>query len=266
MKLSKIFIIVVAASVFFALGAGVTFAQEKMTKDEWQQQMTEYTAKRNDLKAQLQQLTKEIDDLKAQSTQKDADLKKCEDEILALVGATQADVDAFAARVDALEAKVNELSRLSNEELLARKAEIESAQSELNELRKSKISLLPRFYDRLQAIQQKIDGLRNTLASMEKFYTVGTWAKNRDCLWNISKKKDIYDNPFMWPKIWQGNRELIKDPDLIYPGWRLRIPQPGPLSADEKKAEARYWRLKHARAEKMEKAGEKPAAEKPAMK
>ena len=261
MKLSKVCTVLVAASVFFALNAGVALAQEEMTKDQWQQQMTEFTAKRNDLKKQLQQLTKEVEDLQTQLSQKDADLKKCQDEILALVGATQVDVDAFGKRVDALEAKVNDLSRLSNEELLARKAEIDEAQNELNELLKSKISVLPMFYDRLQAIQPKIDALRKTLASMEKFYTVGTWARNRDCLWNISKKKDIYDNPFMWPKIWQGNRELIKDPDIIRPGWKLRIEQPGPLTADEKKAEGKYWRKKHAEMQKAEKA----AAEKPAM-
>ena len=49
-------------------------------------------------------------------------------------------------------------------------------------------------------------------------YTVGTWAKNRDCLWNIFKKKDIYDNAWLWPKIWQVNRDEIKDPDVIHKG------------------------------------------------
>ncbi|MDE3058241.1 MAG: LysM peptidoglycan-binding domain-containing protein [Bacteroidota bacterium] len=84
------------------------------------------------------------------------------------------------------------------------------------------------------------------MAGMEKTYTVGTWARNRDCLWNISKKKTIYDNPFMWPKIWQGNRDQIKDPDIIHPGQKLKIPVAGPLTDNEKKAEHRYWRKKHA--------------------
>ena len=40
---------------------------------------------------------------------------------------------------------------------------------------------------------------------------VGSWSKDRDCLWNIAKKKDVYANAWMWPKIWQGNRDKIKD-------------------------------------------------------
>ncbi len=83
------------------------------------------------------------------------------------------------------------------------------------------------YHNRLQALQQKINGLRDALAkpafiaSLEKTYIVGSWKKDRDCLWNISKKKNIYDNPFMWPKIWQGNRDQIKDPTLFAKGGRL---------------------------------------------
>ena len=43
-------------------------------------------------------------------------------------------------------------------------------------------------------------------------YTVGTWRKDRDCLWNIAKKPEIYNDPFAWPKIWHANRDLIHNP------------------------------------------------------
>ena len=75
-------------------------------------------------------------------------------------------------------------------------------------------------------------------------YTVGTWARDRDCLWNIAKKPKIYANPFLWPKIWQGNRDQIKNPDLIYPGQKLKIPPKADLTKEEKSAERSYWRKK----------------------
>jgi LysM repeat protein len=42
-----------------------------------------------------------------------------------------------------------------------------------------------------------------------------------DTLWDISTKE--LKDPFLWPKVWKENPE-IKNPDLIYPGQKIRIP------------------------------------------
>lgn len=64
-----------------------------------------------------------------------------------------------------------------------------------------------------------------------KEYTV----KKGDNLWNISKKE--LDTPFKWPKIYDANKNQIKDPNLIYPKQVLRIPvcfeNPQPTHPDE---------------------------------
>ncbi len=247
MKLQKIIFSILAASLVL-YGANIAFAQEKMTKEEWEKQIQEYTAKRNDLKAKLDKLDADIKALTAQSASKDADFAKCEAELYALVGATRAEVEAYRAKVNALEGKVTELTRLSNQDLWNRKGEVDGAQTDLNGLRMSKISLLTEFWEKLTSIQQKIDGLKATLAAiantMERWYTVGTWSRDRDCLWNIAKKKDIYDDPFKWPKIWQSNRDKIRDPDIIQPGWKLKIPPVAPLTKEEKAAANRHYRKK----------------------
>jgi len=236
--------------VAVAFSAPSAFAQEKMTKEEWQKQITDYTAQRDNLKKTLAQLTKDVDSLKALLASLDQKISSTKAETNNLAGASDALVKAFSAQLAALENWVNELARLSNQDLFARKAEIDSVQAKLDEMKKSKISALQEYHDRIVALQQKIDGLRTALAkpefvaSLEKTYVVGSWRKNRDCLWNISKKKDIYDNPFMWPKIWQGNRDQIKDPDIIHKGQRLKIPTAGPLTDSEKKAERRYFAKK----------------------
>ena len=54
-------------------------------------------------------------------------------------------------------------------------------------------------------------------------YTVGTWAMNRDCLWNISEKPEIYEDAWQWKKIYLSNKDKIKDPDLIYQGQVFKI-------------------------------------------
>jgi len=57
-----------------------------------------------------------------------------------------------------------------------------------------------------------------------RVYVVGTWERDRDCLWNIAKKKTIYDDPWKWKRIYKANRDKIKDPNLIYQGQKLIIP------------------------------------------
>lgn len=51
-----------------------------------------------------------------------------------------------------------------------------------------------------------------------QYYTV---AKG-DSLWKIAKK--FYGNGSKYTGIFEENREVIKDPDLIFPGQKIRIP------------------------------------------
>ena len=44
-----------------------------------------------------------------------------------------------------------------------------------------------------------------------------------DSLWGISKKPEIYNNPYQWPLIYKTNRDQINDPDMILPGMVLAI-------------------------------------------
>jgi nucleoid-associated protein YgaU len=244
-------VILVAALV---LSVGSYAAAQEMTKEEWQKQITEYTAKRNELKNKLAGVQAEIDKLKKQDADLAAAVKKCNDDLMALVGADAASERAFAAKLDEIDAKINELSRLSNQDLWARKGEIDDVQKMLDEVKKNKLSALPKYYDRIKEQQNRIDALRKTLdaAQLAMTYTVGTWAKDRDCLWNIAKKPKIYDNAFLWPKIWQGNKGKIKNPDVIKKGQVLSIPPKADLTKEEKSAVRSYWNKK--------KAAEAPAA------
>ena len=50
-------------------------------------------------------------------------------------------------------------------------------------------------------------------------YTV----KKGDSLWKIAKH--FYGDGNEWSRIHQANKDVIEDPDLIQPGWTLRIPE-----------------------------------------
>lgn len=52
----------------------------------------------------------------------------------------------------------------------------------------------------------------------KRFY----WVRPGDSLWKIAKK--FYGSGFEWRRIYEANREKIKDPALIYPLQKLWIP------------------------------------------
>jgi nucleoid-associated protein YgaU len=233
-------------SLFFLVAASPAIGQEqKMTKDEWQSQMSTATQRITDLKAQSAALDSQKALLQAQSAKLDADVKACEDALYAMLGVTRADVEAYDKELSDMEKRVGDLQRMTDAELLGYKDEIGRMNDRLKEMAASKIALIPRYGERVHSLQDKVTALMQSL-SKEKTYTVGTWARDRDCLWNIARKKDIYDNAWMWPKIWQGNRDMIKDPDIIKPRWVLKIPAGKELSREEKSAASRYYRKKAA--------------------
>jgi len=60
--------------------------------------------------------------------------------------------------------------------------------------------------------------------AVSQTYTVVYRDVATDCLWRISDREEIFDNAYLWPKIWRANRRIIQNPDLIYPGQILAIP------------------------------------------
>jgi len=239
MTMKNVFVIMLAALLVVSLSV----AQE-LDKEQWQTEINKYTAQRADLQAKIKSLTDQVASMTSQSAKLGGDYTKCMDDLYALVGADASKAAAYRSEIEAAENTANDLMRLSDADLVEKKDDVDALAAKVKGLWENKLSLIPEFWDRLTALNEKVKSLQNTLAGQVKLYTVGTWAKNRDCLWNISKKKDIYANPWIWPKIWQGNRDQIKDPDVIHPGQKLKIPKGNELTADEKSAARKYYSKK----------------------
>ena len=226
MKFHKLFVILLAFS--FAISAKASlFAQdddddddmetEEMDEEEWQRQMDELTVTKNDLTNQLNSLNTEIDGLKKTSADKDAELTKAENDLYASVGSTKSGVADFRKKFESLEKTINSKSGTK-----------EDAEKDFAEIEASKIKCLPEFWDRYLAMKKKLDGWDVVTGN----YTV----IKGDCLWKIAGMKQHYGNPRLWPAIWEANKDgvvsapariptTIRNPNLIYPGQVLRIPQ-----------------------------------------
>ncbi len=238
--------LVIAASASYAQGGVNNKPDEQLTKDEAVIRIGEFTLKVQDLTNTLTTLDADIERLKTELEQTVAAVKECNKSLYDLIGATEADVAAFRQKLGVLEGKVRSMKNLPNDVLAEKVEEVKALDAELAVLKGNKIAVLPEFFDRIVTLQKDIKGLYRTPSI--KRYTVGTWAENKDCLWNIAGNIDNYGDPFMWPKIWQANTEIIRNPDIIHPGQVLVIPQKTPKTEDEIKAERKYFRKKRAAA------------------
>jgi len=67
----------------------------------------------------------------------------------------------------------------------------------------------------MQAVQARMERAANSWYSVIR----------GDCLWYISGKDKIYDDPFQWTRLYSANQDQIRDPDLIFPDQRLAVPR-----------------------------------------
>jgi nucleoid-associated protein YgaU len=154
-----------------------------------------------------------------------ADNTKCREDLYALCGTDRNGYNAYRERLARDEQEMGALHSMSPAQLNENKARVDNLETEIRYLRGEKIVLIPDHRTRVTALSNSFMNMKKGMVPANVMYTVGTWRKDRDCLWNIAKKPDIYNDPFAWPKIWHANSDQIKNPDLIYPGQQLTIPK-----------------------------------------
>lgn len=240
--MKSILLIILTSVLAFSQLPPSSKADADLSKSEATLRIADWEGKVAKLEEDLKNATSNKEELmvKLEATKKS--LQDCKDALNALLGATDADYDAFRQAVGKLEGKVRQKEGLSNDMLADQRAEIEALDAELNKLRMNKLSVHPEFFPKLVDLEKRI----NNLYREKKItaYSVGKWYETQDCLWNIAKKPEIYNDPNLWPKIWQSNTDQIRNPDIIFPGQVLQIPNKGPKNAEELKAERGYYRQK----------------------
>lgn len=215
----------------------LTFDEAILRLDDWRMRIRK-------LEDDEQKMQGEVKALEERLNAAVGDLKRCQDENNRLIGASDAQINQFRERLGRLEGRIRELRGLSDNDFEPRRNEVYALAAEWNRLRNEKIAVLPEFFDRMIAARRDIQSLMDRKPAWKGKYVVRPWSESKDCLWNIAGQSDVYGDPFHWPKIWQANTDLIRNPDIIRPGWELNVPPPGPLTPEEKRAERRYWRKK----------------------
>lgn len=167
---------------------------------------------------------------KRKTTHQEAEraIKEAQEEVEMTKGAIESEKDNIEPGIDIArrEAELEqakdllEAGRYKEAEEVARKAQEEASRA------KNKLLAMVREKDdsevRSTPDQPGYEEEDYSLQGEAVTYTVGTWEYDRDCLWNIADK--MLGDPWKWKRIYQANKNQIKDPNMIYEGQIFIIP------------------------------------------
>ena len=192
-----------------------------MTYEEYKVQLAQYEKRTTDAKRALAECQAAGEELTKQTSDVEAQTRGVMGEIYALCDTDEAGFDAYMAELGRIESRLMAMLGLSDDALFEVRDEFYGIEERVKELKESKMALYPGNKAKLKNIDQLMERIIARMpAKRIKPYTV---ARN-DNLWKIAKKAEIYDNAYLWPRIYVENRGQIKDPDLIYPNWVLNVP------------------------------------------
>jgi nucleoid-associated protein YgaU len=127
----------------------------------------------------------------------------------------------------ATEARERAERAMASQYLIMAQQELQIAQSlvglnnqQLGVVRAAEVSLLRGEGRSVYATLKRFNAER---AAASKSYAV----ERNDTLWSIAGKPHIYDNPRLWPLIWNANRDRLPDPKQLRTGQQLKI-KPNP--------------------------------------
>lgn len=154
-------------------------------------------------------------------------------------GLQKPDLSAFTAQMSKLQLEIDENTKnalLAEQAKKQIEAEIDQASADMsngvlgaedasNDAKKrfeDKLTQINAFLDRARAAKSKLSDLES---DMEKAAKTGTtWIVGPgDSLSKIAK--EVYGDAHKYMKIFEANKDKIKNPNLIVDGWELKIPE-----------------------------------------
>lgn len=209
-----IFFVILCMLLFVVSSFGQAQDERKIKMKDYKVQLTELQTEENENQGEIAQLEADIDALETQITEVQSKIDAQWDEVYTMLGTDKATVGEYRQNLEEIDGELDGLAALSPEELFRSKDELKELETRIEEAKNSNIYLLTEMENKIEELEGKAANLRAKMpANIFDKYTV----IRGDNLWDISKKDDIYGNPYQWIRIYCVNKDQIKDADLIYP-------------------------------------------------
>jgi len=74
-------------------------------------------------------------------------------------------------------------------------------------------------------VEAQVSAATARLEEFERIYPTTYKVKKGETILDIARRREIFNDTYMWPLIYKANRDQIRDPKLVYPGQILSIPR-----------------------------------------
>jgi nucleoid-associated protein YgaU len=214
---------IIAVTGVFAQGS---YNYEEMEQEQYNALLAEWQGRVDAANQGITTETTSIDSLNAELTSLQGQVDTEWNEIYALGGTDKAGYDAYVGELQQLQNDARALVNLSPEDIYTRMNEVDELQAKVDEAKKSPFAVVSDNEALIASIESLIAQAKEKgAAAVPPSYTV----VRGDYLWKIAAKEDIYGDAYAWMRIYTSNRDLISDPNLIYPNQVFSIPrQVGP--------------------------------------
>lgn len=243
-KKSSVLLLVPFLAALLAFGVSTSFSQEEMSCEEYEARLLSWQQREAQAKATIAQEEENIEKIKTEIAVIDDKIMENTKLAYTLLGITPADVNRLDQEIKAIMTHIDQLKKMSTQQLEFKRDEIDGIESDIAGLKVWPAAKLPVMMRKIDGLKQALAELRMKLPRLPRTHTV----VKGECLYIISGYPQIYDDPLKWPRIYRGNRDKIKDPNLIYPGWVLDIPRGYPsthtvIAGEYLSKIASYWEI-----------------------
>ena len=209
------------AALLLGSAVAASAAEQKMTREEYKAKLAEFTAREAKALSEIEHCNQQIAALQRQLGEVKSQTAAMHDDLLRMVSSSDLEIDAFGSKLDNIVYQLSGMMALAPEELFHQQVELAELGQQIHDLKQSSLAALPEMTEKLTQAQNMLGDL-NSRRPLQ--ISIDYSVVKGDNLWNIAKQETIYDDPYMWPRIFRANRDQINDPDMIYPKQVLAVP------------------------------------------
>lgn len=239
------------------ISAKVNYLSEEEYKDlnkaereaywqDLQSQQTDFLNRKSQAIDRQAKARQRIEELRSEIEKVENENKEVYSGILEYLDVDKNDVSQMRSvekKINYFNDQLNNFNSLSDVELWQQKKDVDALAQEWNRYKQNSYTKMPDFQDQVVMIENRLTQLDKEIENNRPKYFEDEYSVvEGDYLSKIAGYSFIYNDTSKWGIIYRANRDQIKDPNILSPNQKLKIPRGKPNTWKVYKGES-LWRI-----------------------